>query len=311
MQGAVVLTKQAFKWGWRQCLLREYRLASVSFPQAKARPQPCFTTVQVEALLKATSGEEQVAFALMAYAGLRIGEVEQLRWEDLRQRDGRCTMIHVRRGGSADTTKDKDERFVPVHPRIAQLLGGPKKTGSVFKTIAERSLLARLKALCKSCGFEKPDEYKLHSFRHHFASLCANHGVAHRKALAWLGHSSSDMLDLYYHLHDDESEQAMLALAAGGHGIAATVDATEGAEGGSRAVTPRDPTSPAAGDAHFEGSLRAIGQSTIEHLAQAPERQELAKCVLDGTERMGFEPMEPCGSPVFKTGALSHSATSP
>ena len=35
-----------------------------------------------------------------------------------------------------------------------------------------------------------------------FASLCANHRVAHRKALAWLGHSSSEMLDLYYHLHD-------------------------------------------------------------------------------------------------------------
>lgn len=28
-------------------------------------------------------------------------------------------------------------------------------------------------------------------------------------------------------------------------------------------------------------------------------------------EREGFEPPEPCGSPVFKTGALNHSATSP
>jgi hypothetical protein len=40
--------------------------------------------------------------------------------------------------------------------------------------------------------------------------------------------------------------------------------------------------------------------------------------VLSGTggkgkvaEREGFEPPEPCGSPVFKTGALNHSATSP
>ncbi len=41
-------------------------------------------------------------------------------------------------------------------------------------------------------------------------------------ALAWLGHSSSDILDLYYHLHDDDTQQAMQALAMtnGGAGAA-------------------------------------------------------------------------------------------
>ncbi|CAD0230010.1 hypothetical protein PL10110_480024 [Planktothrix agardhii] len=29
------------------------------------------------------------------------------------------------------------------------------------------------------------------------------------------------------------------------------------------------------------------------------------------TERGGFEPPEPCGSPDFKSGAFDHSATSP
>ncbi len=33
---------------------------------------------------------------------------------------------------------------------------------------------------------------------------------------AWLGHSSSEMLELYYHLHDDDSQKAMLALANSG-----------------------------------------------------------------------------------------------
>ena len=36
------------------------------------------------------------------------------------------TMIHVRRGGSNGTTKDKDDCFVPIHPQIAELLR-PKK----------------------------------------------------------------------------------------------------------------------------------------------------------------------------------------
>ncbi len=123
-------------------------------------------------------------------------------------------MIHIRRGGSNGTPKDKDERFVPVHPRVAELLGKVQhKTDPVVPGINERRLLKRVKELCSQCEFDNPQQYKLHSFRHYFASLCANHNIAYRKALVWLGHSSSEMLELYYHLHDDESQTAMIAPA--------------------------------------------------------------------------------------------------
>ena len=42
-----MLTKQVFKWAWRQKRLRDYALAAVSLPKAKARPQPCFMSGQV------------------------------------------------------------------------------------------------------------------------------------------------------------------------------------------------------------------------------------------------------------------------
>jgi integrase len=269
VEGAVILAKQVFKWAWRQRLLSDYWFASTLFPKAKAQPQPCFTSEQADALIHAAEGEEKLACALMGYAGLRIGEVEQLRWDDLHMADGRFTMIHVKRGGSSGTTKDKDERFVPIHPSIASLLGPPtKKTGRVFKAITERQLLKRLKVLCGACGFENPTRYKLHSFRHHFASLCANHHVAYRKALAWLGHSSSQMLDLYYHLHDEDSQNAMRALA----------------ESASARLSDRNEHSP------FKGNLRATNQSKIEKTLQVPEVQGLVACLADITERAGFEP---------------------
>ncbi len=290
IDAVLVLTKQAFKWAWRQEHLRDYRLASVTLPKAKARPQPCFTSEQVDQLTVKAVGEEKGAFALMGYAGLRIGEVEQLRWEDLREQGADLTMIHVRRGGSAGTTKDKDERFVPVHPKIAPHLSPRKKSGPVFSAVAERTLLARLKDLCAECKFEAPDQYKLHSFRHHFASLCANHHVAYRKALAWLGHSSSDMLDLYYHLHDEDSQEAMRALAGAAAPVA--VDAQQ--------------------DSPPKGNLRATGESRIEKTPQTPELQELVACVSDRTERGGFEPpVQTSRTQPFQGCPISHSGTSP
>ena len=211
----------------------------------------------------------------MGYAGLRIGEVEQLQRQDIQVRDGNPTMLHIRRGGSNGSTKDKDERFVPVHPKVAERLGSPRSDrGPIYCEITQRPLLKRLKALCKQCEFENPQQYKLHSVRHHFASLCANNRVAHRKALVWLGHNSSDMLDLYYHLHDEDSLQAMQALA------------DEAAD--------RD-----GGEEPSEGNLRATEQSAIEKTPQALETDELVAALDAVTERAGFEPAVPKGYTAF------------
>ena len=289
VQGAVVLAKQIFKWAWKQKFIMVYNLEAVSFPKAKAGPQPCFTTTQVNALINNGIGEEPLAFALMGYAGLRIGEVEQLRWEDIIVKDKKYTMIHVRRGGSNGTTKDKDERFIPIYPAIAEMMPKKKGTGALLPSITARKLLARLKNLCIVCKFENPTRYKLQSFRHHFASLCANHHVAYRKALAWLGHSSSDILDLYYHLHDEDSQNAMMELA----------------KSHQPDIEP-DPN---------KGNLRATGESKIVKNLQPIELQELIDVMLADkkiTERGGFEP--PVGtSPTqpFQGCSISHSDTSP
>ena len=167
---ALLVTKQAFKWGWKRKLLPTYTLAAVSLPKAKARPQPCFTTDQVETLLELVKGQERAVIATLAYAGLRIGEAEQLQWEDVLFDRGELGMFHIRRGGSHDAPKNKNDRFVPVHPRIRVYLEPLKRRqGLVFPGVTERRLLTRLKGLCRQAGFVAPDQYKLHSFRHHFA----------------------------------------------------------------------------------------------------------------------------------------------
>jgi hypothetical protein len=70
----------------------------------------------------------------------------------------------------------------------------------------------------------------------------------YRKALAWLGHSNLEMLDLYYHLHDDDSQKTMMELAKS--------DNSE---------IPEEKS---------EDSLRTVAGSKIVNNQQPPELQE-------------------------------------
>lgn len=120
--GAMTVCKQVFKWGHAEGRLKEYRLINTKLSKAMAKPQPCFTTEQVEKLIQATKDVEQAVIAKLAYAGLRIGEAEQLLWRDVRFDENGSGMFHIRLGGSNGTTKDKDARFVPIHSRIRPLI---------------------------------------------------------------------------------------------------------------------------------------------------------------------------------------------
>ena len=106
------------------------------------------------------------------------------------------------------------------------------------------------------------------SLSHHFASLCANHPVAYRKALAWLGHGSSGMPDLYYHLHVEDSPQAMMALASG--------DGEDDSEGESGGLF----------GGQFEGNR---GVNNRESPPRVPETKELMERPQNMAERGRFE----------------------
>ena len=125
-----------------------------------------------------------------------------------------------------------------------------------------------------------PDSYKLHSFRHHFASMCANHQVAYKKALAWLGHRSSEILDLYYHLNDAESQSAMASLAGDTFPTLPSEDAQE------------IPSTPSG----VEGKLRAKRESEIEKLPEDQWEQELLAVLDSKAERAGFSAVVPPNS---------------
>ena len=213
---ALTICKQMFKWGHRNKLLMMNHLESVRLPPNRAGEQKCFTTEQVEKLLELAEGRTHDAIAILAFTGLRVGELEQLRWSDVRLDLGETGKLHIRRGGSRETTKDKDARLIPIHVRISPIFNAlPRTDELVMPGLRQRQVLADIKRLSRKAGFV--GNYKTHSLRHHFASMCANSAIPYRMALEWMGHSSSSILDLYYHLHDAESEAAMQLLAQRTH----------------------------------------------------------------------------------------------
>jgi site-specific recombinase XerD len=212
-----IVIKQLFKWATRHGYLSRNLLEPIRFEKVKSPKQPCFTIEQVELLISNAEGWAVPMFTTLAFTGIRIGELQQLQWEDV---DFNNNIIHVHRGGSDNKPKDKEDRFIPIHNRklkpILQSL--PVKTELVFlmpdgRKVSPKKVRAYLKNLCRQCGFQNPKQYKLHTFRHFFASYCAQQNLSYKYVLEWMGHSSSAILDMYFTMNDRHALAAMNSMS--------------------------------------------------------------------------------------------------
>ena len=223
----LMFVKQVYKWAAiKGKLLIHNPLAGETVDEPERTEQPCFNAQQIAQILENASAEDRPVFAIMAYTGMRFGEVRDLRWSDLQLNVGQHGKIFLKRGGSANTTKGKSNRMIPIDAELKNILDTvPQKGELVFyepahtlrdpsklTPLVERKLLARLKHTCKVCGFANPKQYKLHTFRHAFASLCARDNISPKYALNWLGHKSSDIFDHYVTLYDEDAEAAMASI---------------------------------------------------------------------------------------------------
>ena len=221
----LIIVKQLLKWAHRARRIGANPFDGISLQKPESKEQPCFTPQQVATLLDRADPRQRAIFATMAYVGLRFGECRELYWSAVLFDRGQHGFIAVRRGGSSGTTKSRRIRHIPIHPELRELLDAlPRTFERVFTArpsskhpngggpIDERRLLTSLKRLCRRCEFVNPDQYKLHTFRHAFASMCARNNISYKYALEWMGHKSSDILDLYYTMYDETAEAAMATI---------------------------------------------------------------------------------------------------
>jgi integrase len=167
----------------------------------------------------------------LTFTGLRIAELTGLRWSDIDLPEDMIRLVDESSAGrrpgkrAARTLKAGRGRSFPIHEELRPVLEamtqhpdgyvfhGPK--GGRLKPDTVRRILIREVLTPLAERFPTPEgevgfvDGRLHSFRHFFCSLCANRGVPQQVVMRWLGHTSSDMVQLYYHLHDEEARRQM------------------------------------------------------------------------------------------------------
>lgn len=173
-----------------------------------------------------TSERWQAALGLAGYAGLRLGELRALRWEDI---DLDAGTVHVRRSllpdGTAKSPKtEAGERVVPLLPALRRLLvtwrlrSPHTRPGSLIVCTADgghveernlRRVLEDAKALARLT--DTADRLSWHALRHSFASMLATDLELPATTLARLtGHSDAGFT-LRVYARDGRDEASLVA----------------------------------------------------------------------------------------------------
>jgi integrase len=122
---------------------------------------------------------------LMAYTGARVGEIMQLRKQDLRQ-VGDLWVLHIT--PEAGTVKSKEARDVVLHPHLVELgfvaFIQAAKPGYLFiENDSKTPVLTRVEIISTKLGKMVraivPDKAvdPNHGWRHRFKTECRKHGV--------------------------------------------------------------------------------------------------------------------------------------
>jgi integrase len=214
----VVVIKQLINFARSRGMIGIDPLKRLRIPNRKRRPQPCWRPAEVEKIVAAASEPYRTVYTILADTGFRIGEVQFLTWDDV---DFENNLLHVR-AKEGWKPKDGDQRSVPMSVRARAMLERlPRQSRWVVMAPAsprypkgdhenlDRRALRALKRVLKRLGLRG----KIHTFRHAFLFHALIRGTPEALVRAWAGHVDWDILKLYTHIANSDSQEAMKRLS--------------------------------------------------------------------------------------------------
>jgi integrase len=192
---------------------------------ARGRRDRIASPDEAESLIAAVSEQDRAIWATAMYAGLRRGELQALRDEDV---DLAAGVIRVERGwdeveGEIEQKTAAGRRRVPIALALRDILtehrirSGRSGADLIFGRTAQapftaKALQDRADSAWRKAGLKR---ITLHEGRHTFASLMIAAGVNAKALSTFMGHASiSITLDRYGHLMPGSEEEAAELLDA-------------------------------------------------------------------------------------------------
>ena len=173
---------------------------------------------ELDALLAAAKAEPDwyVAILLGADAGLRLGEIRALRWDDIDRRNDRITIGRALWQDTEGTTKGWNLRTIPLTKRLSvalkelrHLRGKNVLADADAKPFSLEMMRWNLPRLCRKAKFPA---IGWHALRHTFCSHLALNGAPSRVIQELAGRSSLATTLRYMHLVPGATDDAIALL---------------------------------------------------------------------------------------------------
>ena len=223
-----VIIKQFVKWCKSRKLLVENPLDECKLTKPHSEPKEGPGLEQIIQILAALPMPKRTMIAVLAFTGMRSGELQQLQPEDL---DLAENWVYIRSREGAET-KTRLSRKVPIHPRLCLFLEAlparqrpwlftmppSKKYPSGDHRLNVKRLNEDFLKVVASLDLPagRDGGFTLHSLRHFFETFTVNEGIPQRVVDTWLGHRSDrSMAAVYYKLKDEDSQRFMVKIPFG------------------------------------------------------------------------------------------------
>jgi len=195
---------KAVEWGY----LEKNSAKNVKLIKIPQKAPRFLSKEEIKKLLLVASGQMKNIIQTFLYTGFRLGELINLRWQDI---DFKRREILIQAHDDFQP-KDYELRVISLHNVLLKELYPIRKTeGYVFKNSVDGKLDASKlrKEFLRILKAAKVNRCTIHDLRHTFASHLVMSGVDLRTVKEVLGHSSITTTMIYSHLSKSQVKKAI------------------------------------------------------------------------------------------------------
>ena len=259
-----------------------------------------FSHEELSRLIETAPAYRACTYAIAAFTGLRKSELRDLAWSAVHL-DGEKSILRL----NAAKTKNRKGGTLPIHPDAVSAFEALKEQLGKSRVPIKRKGLVFYRGIVKMprfledlraadiCEFdERGRRIEFHGLRKTWATFLNSGSVPPRVAMELMRHSDIRLTMRTY------TDSSLLPLSA-------AFKETPSVKSSLNSSLLSGKTCPKVS---FSGKKGAI-EEVFDNLVTLSK----SSCYWPKTmaEGVGFEPTEPCGSAVFKTAAIDHSATPP